>query len=146
MTSRRECRARHSLLLSSCGSKRMLKGRLRKFLYLLPVAIVLVITRVPLNASAETCEHWVAKAVSVEGRVEVKREGETQWQQVQLDETFCAGDQIRVLEESRADLSFANQPLLRLDENSTITLSGFEEESSGGLAGLFKSAAKLDLL
>jgi tetratricopeptide (TPR) repeat protein len=123
----------------------MLKGRLRKFLYLLPVAIVLVITRVPLNASAETCEQWVAKAVSVEGRVEVKREGETQWQQVQLDETFCGGDQIRVLEESRADLSFANQPLLRLDQNTTITLAGIEEESSG-IGDLFKSAAKLDLI
>ena len=76
----------------------------------------------PGNIFAQTCEQWVAKAVSVEGRVEAKREGETQWQQVQLDETFCGGDQIRVLEESRADLSFANQPLLRLDQNSTITL------------------------
>ncbi|KPK22929.1 MAG: hypothetical protein AMJ61_16600 [Desulfobacterales bacterium SG8_35_2] len=123
----------------------MEKGRLRKFLYLLPVALVLAITFVPLNASAKTCEQWVAKIVSVEGRVEVKRNGETQWQQVQLEETFCAGDQIRVLEESRADLSFANQPLLRLDQNSTITLAGVEEETSG-IADLFKSAAKLDLI
>ncbi|PLX52544.1 MAG: TonB-dependent receptor, partial [Desulfobulbaceae bacterium] len=99
----------------------------------------------PLSVSAKTCEQWVAKAVSVEGKVEAKRDGETQWQQVQPDETFCAGDQIRVLDESRADLSFANQPLLRLDQNSTITLAGMEEESSG-LADLFKSAAKLDLI
>ncbi|MGB6972489.1 MAG: tetratricopeptide repeat protein, partial [Desulfobulbales bacterium] len=98
-----------------------------------------------MSVSAKTCEQWVAKAVSVEGKVEAKRDGETQWQQVQPDETFCAGDQIRVLDESRADLSFANQPLLRLDQNSTITLAGMEEESSG-LADLFKSAAKLDLI
>jgi len=145
MKSRRECRARHSLLLSSCGSKRMLKGWLSKFLFLLSLIIFLSMIIAPLSVSAKTCEQWVAKAVSVEGKVEAKRDGETQWQQVQPDETFCAGDQIRVLDESRADLSFANQPLLRLDQNSTITLAGIEEESSG-LADLFKSAAKLDLI
>jgi len=95
--------------------------------------------------SAKTCEEWVAKVVSVEGRVEAKRDGETSWQQVQPDDTFCAGDTIRVLDESRADLAFANQPLLRLDQNSTITLAGIEEESSG-FAGLFKGATKLNLL
>ncbi len=123
----------------------MRKSGLTKFLYLLLLLIVLSIILVPLSVSAKTCEQWVAKIVSVEGRVEAKRDGETQWQQVKLDETFCAGDQIRVLDKSRADLSFANQPLLRLDQNSTITLAGIEEESSG-LAGLFKSAAKLDLI
>jgi tetratricopeptide (TPR) repeat protein/opacity protein-like surface antigen len=122
-----------------------MKGSLSKFLYLWLLFIFLSITLAPLCVSAKTCEQWVAKAVSIEGRVEAKREGETQWQQVQPDETFCAGDQIRVLEESRADLSFANQPLLRLDQNSTITLAGIEEESSG-LAGFFKGAAKLDLI
>jgi len=45
-----------------------------------------------------------------------------------------------------ADLAFANQPLLRLDENSAITLAAIEEESTGGLAGLFKEAVKMDLL
>ncbi|MBW2505922.1 MAG: TonB-dependent receptor [Deltaproteobacteria bacterium] len=103
------------------------------------------ITLTPLNAAAESCEQWVAKAVSVQGTVEVKRNGETQWQQVQFEDTFCAGDTIRVLEESRADLAFANQPLLRLDQNSTITLAEIEQESEG-LAELFKGAAKLDLL
>jgi len=113
---------------------------------ILPFFLCFIVMAVaPGNISAKTCEQWVAKVVSVEGRVEVKREGETQWQQVQLDETFCAGDQIRVLEESRADLSFANQPLLRLDQNSTISLAGIEEESSG-IADLFKTAAKLDLI
>ena len=99
----------------------------------------------PGTISAKTCEEWVAKVVSVEGRVEAKRDGETSWQQVQLDDTFCAGDTIRVLDESRADLAFANQPLLRLDQNSTITLAGIEEESSG-FAGFFKGATKLNLL
>ena len=123
----------------------MVKGWLRKFLFLLSLIIFLSMILAPLSVSAKTCEQWVAKAVSVEGKVEAKRDGETQWQQVQPDETFCAGDQIRVMDNSRADLSFANQPLLRLDQNSTITLAGIEEETSG-IADLFKSAAKLDLI
>ena len=146
MTSRRQCKEeKHSLLLSCCGSKRMLKGWLSKFLFLLSLIIFLSMMLAPLSASAKTCEQWVAKAVSIEGRVEAKRAGETGWQQVKPDDTFCAGDMVRVLEESRADLAFANQPLLRLDQNSTITLAGIEEESPG-LAGLFKGAAKLDLI
>ena len=123
----------------------MLKGWLSKFLYLLSLIIFSSMILAPLSVSAKTCEQWVAKAVSIEGRVEAKRDGETQWQQVQPNETFCAGDQVRVLDKSRADLSFANQPLLRLDQNSTITLAGIEEESPG-LAGFFKGAAKLDLI
>ena len=88
---------RHLLLLNCCGLKSIMKGSLSKFLYLWLLFIVLSITLAPVSVSAKTCEQWVAKAVSIEGRVEAKREGETQWQQVQLDETFCAGDQIRVL-------------------------------------------------
>jgi tetratricopeptide (TPR) repeat protein len=116
-----------------------------KHLLLASLLCLMAVTVAPGNTSAQTCEQWIAKAVSVEGKVEVKREGETQWQQVQRNETFCGGDQIRVLEESRADLSFANQPLLRLDQNTTITLAGIEEESSG-FGDLFKAAAKLDLI
>ncbi|MFC1826762.1 TonB-dependent receptor domain-containing protein [Thermodesulfobacteriota bacterium] len=146
MTSRRKYKEeRHSLLLSCCGSKIMLKGWLSKFLFLLSLIIFLSMIIAPLSVSAKTCEQWVAKAVSIEGRVEAKRDGETQWQQVQPDETFCAGDQVRVLDESRADLAFANQPLLRLDQNSAITLGGIEKEESS-LAGLFKGAANLDLI
>ena len=126
------------------GARFINRGAARQ-LFLSLFLCVIISTVKPCSISAKTCEQWVAKAVSVEGRVEVKRSGEAQWQQVQLDETFCAGDQIRVMEESRADLSFVNQPLLRLDQNSTITLAGIEEESSG-LSGLFKNAAKLDLI
>ena len=145
MSRRHYNRERHFLLLNCCGSKRKVKTRFSKFLHQLFLLIVLSLVLAPLNISAKTCDEWVAKAVSVEGRVEAKRAGETQWQQVQSDETFCAGDQVRVMDKSRADLAFANQPLLRLDQNSTITLAGIEEESSG-LAGLFKGAAKLDLI
>jgi len=77
---------------------------------------------------AGTCEEWVAKAVSVEGNVEAKLVDEPLWQPVTLNSTFCAGDTIRVLNNSRAELSLVNQPVLRLDQNSTITLGGVKEE------------------
>ena len=80
------------------------------------------------DSFAETCEQWVAKAVSVEGDVEAKRVGEPLWMPITLNSTFCAGDTIRVLENSRAELSLVNQPVLRLDQNSTITLGGLKEE------------------
>ncbi len=127
------------------GLEKVVKKNLLKLLTLFLFFVVVSVFTTPLSAAAESCEQWVAKAVSVQGTVEVKRNGETQWQQVQLEDKFCAGDMIRVLEESRADLAFANQPLLRLDQNSTITLAEIEQESEG-LAGLFKGAAKLDLL
>jgi hypothetical protein len=53
---------------------------------------------------AETPEQGVAKAVSVQGTVEVRRAGQTQWQPVKLNDTFSPGDSIRVQERSRADV------------------------------------------
>jgi Tfp pilus assembly protein PilF len=82
----------------------------------------------PRASFAERCEQWVAKTVSVEGSVEARRVGETQWQPVKLNDPYCPGDKIRVNEKSRADLSLVNQPLLRLDQNTTITLGGVKEK------------------
>jgi len=76
----------------------------------------------PCAALAETCE--------VEGNVDVQRAGETQWQTVKLDDTFCPGDTIRVDDNSRTALSLENQPLLRLDQNTTITLGGVKEKQT----------------
>ena len=87
----------------------------------------------PGISSAATCEQWVAKVVSVQGTVEARRVGQTPWQQVSLNETFCPGDAIRVQEKSRADITLVNQPILRLDQNSTITLGGVKEERTSVL-------------
>ena len=93
----------------------------------------------PRAARAATCDAWIAQAVSVEGIVEVQRAGETQWQTIKLDDTFCPGDTIRVDDNSRAALSLANQPLLRLDQNTTITLGGVEEKK-GSIVDLAQGA------
>ena len=90
--------------------------------------IILAAWLYPCAALAQTCDPWIAQAVSVEGNVEVQRAGETRWQAVKLNDTFCPGDTIRVDDRSRADLSLVNQPLLRLDQNTTLTLGGVKEE------------------
>jgi tetratricopeptide (TPR) repeat protein len=64
----------------------------------------------------------------VQGVVQVRRAGEKQWETVALNDTYCPGDTIRVQKSSRADISLVNQPLLRLDQNSTISLGGLKEE------------------
>ena len=103
----------------------------RIFPYQLSLIVCLSFVAISLYPSAaftETCEQWIAQAVSVEGMVEVQRAGETQWQTVKLDDTFCPGDTIRVDDKSRAALSLSNQPLLRLDQNTTLTLGGVQEK------------------
>jgi tetratricopeptide (TPR) repeat protein len=85
----------------------------------------------PLACAAEAADQGVAKAVSVQGTVEVRRAGETQWQQVKLNDTFRPGDTIRVQERSRADVALLNQSVLRLNANSTITVEAPKEGKTG---------------
>src|SRR2546423_10459541 len=57
----------------------------------------------------------IAKAVSVQGSVDARRAGSTAWQPVRLNDTFAAGDTIRVGGRSRADLAMLDQSVLRLN-------------------------------
>jgi len=80
-----------------------------------------------LSASI-TCDRWVAKMVSVQGHVEVARAGQLQWQRATLNDTYCAGDRVQVGERSRADIALVNRPVIRLEQNTTITLAGVRDE------------------
>lgn len=93
----------------------------------------------PCPAWPKTCERVMAQVISVEGRVEAQRAGERQWRAVQREEAFCPGDTIRVGNHSRAALSLVSQPLLRLDQNTTITLGGVEEKR-GSIVDLARGA------
>ncbi|KAF0191427.1 MAG: TPR repeat-containing protein [Gammaproteobacteria bacterium] len=95
----------------------------------------------PGFSTAEThCDDWVAKAVSVEGGVDVRRAGESAWQAVEQDETFCTGDSIRVAERSRAALMLVNETVMRLDQATTVTLTAVARESESVL-DLLRGAA-----
>lgn len=78
--------------------------------------------------------------VSVQGTVESQKAGDTQWQPVKLNDKLCPGDTIRVLNDSRAELALTNQSVLRINENTTITLEGVDENQTT-LVDLLKGAA-----
>jgi tetratricopeptide (TPR) repeat protein len=80
------------------------------------------------SLAATSCDPPVAKIVSVQGSVEVRRAGQTQWQPARLNDSYCPGDRIQVGERSRADVALVNQPVLRLNQDTTITLGGVREE------------------
>ena len=104
------------------------------------LVIVLVASLQPFFAVAQTCEEPIGKMVSVQGTVESQKAGGTQWQPVKLNDTLCPGDTIRVLDNSRAQLALANQSVLRINENTTITLEGVDEDQTS-LIDLLKGAA-----
>ena len=102
----------------------------RSLLRALVLATILVagLLRPPPSSAATPCDPWIAKMVSVQGYVEVRKAGQTQWQRAHLNDNYCPGDRIQVGERSRADIVLANQPVLRLDQHTTITLGGLKEQ------------------
>ena len=94
----------------------------------------------PSVTSATECHPIVATATSVQGRVEVRRVNVTQWQPVSLNDIFCAGDRIRVGDRSRAEIALANRAVLRLDQNTSVTLGGIQKEQTY-LVDLIEGAA-----
>jgi ferric-dicitrate binding protein FerR (iron transport regulator) len=109
------------------------------FLYLVIGLSALTVLLCPW-AAAETCAQWVAKMTSVQGTVEAQRMGDMQWQPAQLHDMYCPGDTLRVQERSRADLVLLNQSVLRLNENTTLTLEAVKEERTSWV-NLLKGAA-----
>ncbi len=91
-------------------------------------------------AHAATCEKWAGKVVSAQGVVEVKRAGQTLWEPAKLNETYCPGDTVRTDRKSRADIALYNHPVLRLDQNSTVTLGGMKDERTS-LVDMISGAA-----
>ena len=82
----------------------------------------------------------MAKLVSVQGSVQVRRTGETQWQPVRPDDIYCTGDMIRVQEHSRAAVVLRNDINFRLDQHTTVTFIGLERERTSLLDLLLGAA------
>jgi len=78
-------------------------------------------------AIAQSCDPWIAQVVSVQGIVEARRAGQSQWLAVRLNGLYCGGDAIRVRERSRAAVRLRNDAVLRLDEKTTISLPEAQE-------------------
>jgi tetratricopeptide (TPR) repeat protein len=91
----------------------------------------LVINGLPDAAGAgDPGAAWVSKVVSIQGRVMVRRQGESSWQPVRLQDTFVAGDQVRVEPDSRAGIVLSNDTVLRLDQNTSLVFTEIENEKT----------------
>ncbi|NTU48198.1 MAG: FecR domain-containing protein, partial [Syntrophobacteraceae bacterium] len=93
-----------------------------------------------LSWAAQKCDDWAVRIVSVQGEVQSRKEGETAWSQVELDDTLCPGDMIRVGPLSRAGVLLRNDTVLRLDENRAVTFPG-EDRQENFLLRLLSGAA-----
>jgi tetratricopeptide (TPR) repeat protein len=79
---------------------------------------------------AASCDTWVARAASVEGMVEMRLVDGIEWNTVEPDSKFCPGDLLRVGENSRAAVFMANETVVRLDQNTTITFKEMEKKAT----------------
>jgi len=104
--------------------------------YVTSQLFVVVLISISNIAYAEDCSPWVAKAISVQGNVERLINSDqlsmssTQWLPIKRDDELCAGEMIRVKQNSRAALILKNDTILRLNQNTTITLSSLSEDQS----------------
>jgi tetratricopeptide (TPR) repeat protein/opacity protein-like surface antigen len=80
--------------------------------------------------AVESCDEWIAKAVSVQGEVHARTKDDNQWTPVQMNNTFCSGDTLRVQKKSRAAIVLINDTIIRLDQNTTITFTQVEKKKT----------------
>jgi tetratricopeptide (TPR) repeat protein len=80
---------------------------------------------------APACAPVIARVVSLQGTVEVQRAGTANWLGIRrLDTSICAGDRLRTAPSSRAALFVQPETLVRVDQNTTITLQQSTDEIS----------------
>jgi tetratricopeptide (TPR) repeat protein len=102
---------------------------------------LLALAVAPASLFAERCPDWAGKAVSVQGDVELRQAGADSWVQIQPEEHLCAGDTVRVGPNSRASLQLSNQSVMRLNENTTFTLTALEQEGKPFVVEMLRGAA-----
>ena len=73
--------------------------------------------------AARSCADWSAEAVSVEGRVEIRRSTSTDWVELAAGAQVCTGDVLQSRGSSRATLMLPDGNIFRLDEETGTILS-----------------------
>lgn len=111
-----------------------LQGSSRGLLSPLLLLIVLLITTSGISAHAAddttACRFPFARVVSLQGSVELQRAGQSGWSELtRLDTPLCQGDRLRAGALSRAALFLQPETLVRVDQNTLVTLSQTAEET-----------------
>lgn len=76
----------------------------------------------------------------LQGEVQVKKAGDAGWSSARANMILSAGDQVKVLARSRAELILDNQSVLRLAEKTVLTIQKLEED-----AATRKETARMEL-
>ncbi len=66
----------------------------------------------------------------LDGQVQLKKSGDPHWSTARPNHILCEKDQLKVLAQSRAELILDNQSVMRLSENTLLTLRKLEEETT----------------
>jgi Tfp pilus assembly protein PilF len=104
---------------------------------------ILCLLNIPsqLLAAELPCNPALARAISVQGALEVRRAGQAQWTIAGRDEQFCPGDAVRTGGSSRAAILFYPETVIRLDQYSSLVLTAAETDTTPSLLELLKGAA-----
>jgi hypothetical protein len=94
-------------------------------------ATLLVVLAVATSFAQTQPPGGIARAVSVQGTVEVRLTGTVTWQPVRLNDTFSGGDTVRVGGQSRADLQLLDQSVLRLNAHTELTVEPVKDQRAG---------------
>lgn len=103
-------------------------------------ALLFCILISPIVFAESACNEWVAKAISVQGLVTIKQQGQDTWRPVNQNTQFCNGDMVRTEKRSRATIQIGNQSIITLDENTTLVLKT-KPKTNASLLDLLKGGA-----
>jgi len=90
----------------------------------------MVLLLITSTSSLAECKDWIARVVSVQGSVDVRLSGTSSWTPVALKKVYCMGDIIRTGSHGRASLELHNETIFRLNQNTTLVLSGPKKKTS----------------
>ena len=109
-----------------------LQGSSRGFLPPLLLLFFLITSGIPALAAdvSAACSPSVARVVSIQGSIELLRAHQNDWSRVtRLDTPLCEGDRLRTGALSRAALFIQPETLVRVDQNTSISVSQTAEET-----------------
>lgn len=99
-----------------------------------PHQLGLAVALAVISLEAGACESRTGTLTAVEGRVEVRRSAGSTWQAATLRQPLCPGDQVAVRGPGRAAVLLSQNVLVRMDQNTTLTLPPAADSGELGLS------------
>jgi ferric-dicitrate binding protein FerR (iron transport regulator) len=91
-------------------------------------SIVLAVTTLMSSAVLAECVQAIGAVPSLQGEVQVQSASTGVWRPAALNEQLCPGEVIHVGERSRVEVTIVNQPNVRLDQNTALSLAGDDQQ------------------